>query len=51
MSYEFHPEALEEYEEATLYYAERVIRGLGYGSLRPSKRPSSGFWKRQPGGE
>lgn len=23
MSYEFHPEALEEYEEAALYYAER----------------------------
>lgn len=23
MNYEFHPEALEEYQEATLYYAER----------------------------
>jgi hypothetical protein len=23
MSYRFHPEALEEYQEATLYYAER----------------------------
>ena len=28
MSYEFHPEALEEYEEAALYYAERDP-GLG----------------------
>ena len=42
MSYRFHPEALEEYQEATLYYVS-AIRRLRCGSLRLSRMQSAEF--------
>ena len=44
MSYRFHPEALEEYQEATIYYVS-AIRCLRCGSLRLSRMQSAEFLK------
>ncbi len=52
MRYDFHPEALEEYEEATLYYAERdptlarrIVDAVIVAVMHCSREP--GYWQRR----
>jgi hypothetical protein len=49
MKWDFHPEALEEYESAASYYAERDPE-LQLRFIDRLRIPSSEYWKPRPDG-